>query len=1068
MTLLSASADILVITIHGIRTFGKWQERLEALTKSQLPEDSKARFHHYRYGYFSAPAFLVPPLRALVTRRFAQNLLQIINSTARDTKICLFGHSFGTHIVAWGLHQIRNQLSRPIDLVVLSGSVLRPSFPVGDLSSNVKRIVNDCGTRDGILLLSQFAVLFTGAAGRLGLHGFEGDFLRNRYFAFSHSEYFERDGAPDDTFMASYWLPLIISNQPVREADCRELTVVSRAEQFLINNIEPIKLMIWSSPLLLVVGALYALYSESQAHLNTAVARSAGAQATIVLDEEPERLSRAALLAAEGIRRKRTIETDRAARLVLRSQGAKPYFELPPRFRLLGIGDDVVLTTDGASDLNFCLYDIPQRRELWCHATPKKPSGEERVYGQISVGWFDEYGKHLAIYYNTGRTEVYETATGKQIYSASGDVTFCGDDFFAWSPNGISARRIEDGRVLKSLETYVASQYLYCVGSGQLLALSNDGKLSLIDWATLEIKPLDIDVSKSDTALATTRTEDGDLLVVAQTSNRNIALTSAISGEELWRIPVAWSDTGTLRSLSISDKLVFAVGQKLIGVYALETGQEVAKVERGPVFNTVGTYVSDGDVWDHVRAPGRGVLIAAQSKDTSTLRIRDTSDFAELDVIRHPGDVSRVRLSPNAKWLATGFWDGELEDSSTWVWRLPLPGMNKSADVNLDHERVSRVVLSLDDQVILGVNGEPLSEDPALFRWHLDGLPPLTRYPYKYGFYDRRWIEPTSSSAVTVLMAGPSTSLRFQGEGGAILELESDDVKIDTCSYNLMMFESPVLVSNRTHVVFRSSSCTGIVDLRTLKVAPLTISSSATVVPDPSSARFFSIDGQKLQAHSVDDNSETIWEPPEDMECPGVIQELEIDRSGNFAYTLCKVPSHARARARTTTWALVRIGLDRKTDMAFTPVRGNPISLSVSRTGRYVAVGDNGLERTSIFDGKTMKFVRDVNRSRWRMRFLARDADLALVRDNGTTVDVYDVEVGERISTVDRVTAIADSGEFFVVGSPKEGFWPEPTGVADLISRLCEMASRNLTPLEWARYFPTEEYRNTCVDFGKL
>lgn len=57
----------LIITVHGIRTFGHWQERLEQMIKRR---DPTVEVFNYKYGYFSVAAFVVPFLRWLVTRRF--------------------------------------------------------------------------------------------------------------------------------------------------------------------------------------------------------------------------------------------------------------------------------------------------------------------------------------------------------------------------------------------------------------------------------------------------------------------------------------------------------------------------------------------------------------------------------------------------------------------------------------------------------------------------------------------------------------------------------------------------------------------------------------------------------------------------------------------------------------------------------------------------------------------------------------------------------------------------------------------------------------------------------------
>jgi hypothetical protein len=57
----------LIITVHGIRTYGQWQRRLERLVRSSEP---KVEFYHYHFGYFSLFAYVTLIFRWLETRRF--------------------------------------------------------------------------------------------------------------------------------------------------------------------------------------------------------------------------------------------------------------------------------------------------------------------------------------------------------------------------------------------------------------------------------------------------------------------------------------------------------------------------------------------------------------------------------------------------------------------------------------------------------------------------------------------------------------------------------------------------------------------------------------------------------------------------------------------------------------------------------------------------------------------------------------------------------------------------------------------------------------------------------------
>jgi hypothetical protein len=253
----------LVVTVHGIRTFGRWQERLEVLARRESA--SEVEFANYKYGYFSIIAFIIPFFRWLVVRKFRRELLKLCADTSR-IRIDLVGHSFGTHIIAWGIAGLPSKLSLPIHTVILSGSVLRAGFPWRDLiGRRIKRVINDCGTRDSALLLSQFFVLFTGMAGRTGFSGLTGDVFRNRYSVFGHSGYFQdTHGSPTDLYMSQNWLPLLLTDERIAEFDNRDTTAVEGLITALANNIEPIKLTLYAAPFILLSWWIYGLYLKAE------------------------------------------------------------------------------------------------------------------------------------------------------------------------------------------------------------------------------------------------------------------------------------------------------------------------------------------------------------------------------------------------------------------------------------------------------------------------------------------------------------------------------------------------------------------------------------------------------------------------------------------------------------------------------------------------------------------------------------------------------------------------------------------------------------------------------------
>jgi hypothetical protein len=262
----------IVITVHGIRTLGKWQERLADMLREN---GSSVYAYPYKYGFFSVLAFVVPPLRFLRVRQFRKDVMTLIAAN-RDCEISIVGHSFGTHMIGEAL---ANKFSAPPDTikqVILSGSVLKSNFDWQRLIQQrvVRRVVNDCGIDDRVLLLSQFFVLLTGMAGRIGFFGFTGPNFVNRFFRGGHSHYFlDGTGEASDGFMRQYWLPLLVGSEHPKAVDERsDVNVMSGAKQWLIQNADAPKVAVLSAIFLLGWQSFW-VYPRQQAQIRVDLAR---------------------------------------------------------------------------------------------------------------------------------------------------------------------------------------------------------------------------------------------------------------------------------------------------------------------------------------------------------------------------------------------------------------------------------------------------------------------------------------------------------------------------------------------------------------------------------------------------------------------------------------------------------------------------------------------------------------------------------------------------------------------------------------------------------------------------
>lgn len=237
----------LVVTVHGIRTYGNWQADLKSLLEEAEPG---VIVLNYQYGYFSSLAFLVPPLRWLVAWRFRKFFAHAIASVPPGSRIDLVAHSFGTYLAASAVPHVPK--SHRLHTIILAGSVLRPSFPwyKYQQAGCLRRVVNECGWDDTVLVLCQSAALMMGMAGRVGFQGMVGGQFLNRYYRFGHGGYFDRE----HRLMRENWLPILTTDAPIPAIDHRpRLTHLGGARLFLLNNLQFIKVAAFAALLLAII-----------------------------------------------------------------------------------------------------------------------------------------------------------------------------------------------------------------------------------------------------------------------------------------------------------------------------------------------------------------------------------------------------------------------------------------------------------------------------------------------------------------------------------------------------------------------------------------------------------------------------------------------------------------------------------------------------------------------------------------------------------------------------------------------------------------------------------------------
>lgn len=225
----------VVLSLHGIRTRGKWQKDL---TRSL----NEAGFVHepLDFGFFRALSLLNPRSRRKRVDWFLEQYTAAIGGL--NARPSIIAHSFGSYLVARTL-QIYKHVT--FDKVILCGSIVRRDFPWSKIieRKQVSQVLHDYGKLDVWARLVEWVV---SDAGQSGLHGFRdlanGQVVEQCHPEFRHSDYF---------FKLNYrenWIPFL---RGTHKAENTDLTPAPPSWRFLIA--------VTLLSALVVAGAYYAL-----------------------------------------------------------------------------------------------------------------------------------------------------------------------------------------------------------------------------------------------------------------------------------------------------------------------------------------------------------------------------------------------------------------------------------------------------------------------------------------------------------------------------------------------------------------------------------------------------------------------------------------------------------------------------------------------------------------------------------------------------------------------------------------------------------------------------------------
>ncbi|NJC44290.1 UNVERIFIED_ORG: CheY-like chemotaxis protein [Xanthomonas campestris] len=204
----------VLLSLHGIRTYGEWQQRLEALISAKT---DKIEFRSYKYGYFSSLSLMSSRVRDFEVKKLLERV-ERDSAQLKEKRVVVVAHSFGTYLAVSAIRKIvLEHPNEALDLtLIICGSVLDDNYDWSFISGRKITIINDCGSKDWILYLSAGFVPGLGMAGKTGFNGFNSVKFVNRFFRGGHSHYFK-----GDNYMERYWVPIICGTGVLKPVDLR-------------------------------------------------------------------------------------------------------------------------------------------------------------------------------------------------------------------------------------------------------------------------------------------------------------------------------------------------------------------------------------------------------------------------------------------------------------------------------------------------------------------------------------------------------------------------------------------------------------------------------------------------------------------------------------------------------------------------------------------------------------------------------------------------------------------------------------------------------------------------------
>jgi hypothetical protein len=194
----------IIISLHGIRTRGKWQKDLSPLLTEQ-----GWIYYPLDYGWYSVLFFIPSVFRGKRIEWFRRGY-QEIRSRYPDVVPSIVAHSFGSWIVCKAIEKYEHL---KFDKIILTGSIVSSEFDWSNVRerNQVTAVRNDVGKRDFWARFSRFFAWGTGCSGYSGF-SHKSEFLTDKVYP-----YYDHGSAFGYDHYLGEWVPFLA--QPRAFAD---------------------------------------------------------------------------------------------------------------------------------------------------------------------------------------------------------------------------------------------------------------------------------------------------------------------------------------------------------------------------------------------------------------------------------------------------------------------------------------------------------------------------------------------------------------------------------------------------------------------------------------------------------------------------------------------------------------------------------------------------------------------------------------------------------------------------------------------------------------------------------